>query len=365
MKAGTSLLDYKYNKKDEEDKEVIRPYTVLRRLERSYYQDTERFIHVSLKDIKTGPFFGLDLYVKTFIDGESRYVLYYKGKDLFNSERREEFVRRNIDRIYICKNGRERYMRYIEANLQKIMQDEKEDIGVRAKMAYEVGLHIVQGILGGEIWYVAIDRIRDWVFIMIDFILENNHVNSILSKIIENDRNIFRHSVNITVNGLLFARHTGLELNLMNKLGIGLLLHDIGLISLNKSNLASKDDIKNNVNKDILLSHPRLGYSLLEKTKKIAPETLDMIRQHHENVDGTGYPDRLTGHDIHILARYARIVDEYDLLVTREKEKDVESPYFSVVQEMMTGYKGKFDTELMVSFVKFLGPKSNKRWGIE
>lgn len=339
----------------------LRPTTILKELETLYYEDTNRFIPVTLKDIKSGPFSGVDLYVKTYIGNKTKYVLYYKGNDIFMNEKKEDLIRRNIRRLFIPKNGKTRYMQYIEANLKEIITDETEENEVKAKISYEVGMNMVQDIFANEIIESkAIDRVFNWVFLMIDFIAENYCAYSSLAKFMQNDKSIFKHCVNTTVIGLLFAKYTGLDINSMNKLGIGLMLHDIGLVKLKKDDISHEFISNEEIKTSSAWQHPLLGVMILEKTKKFAPETLELIRQHHEYVDGTGYPHNYIGREINLLAKYARIVDEYGLLITSEKAKDSKNPHYVVLNKMVSQLKNKLDTNLLKHFVKFLGTSHNK-----
>lgn len=341
--------------------EDLRPTTILKGLETLYYDDPERFMPVTLEDIKTGPFFGIDLYVKTSVGSKTRYVLYYKGDDIFSDEKKEDLIRRNIHRLFIPKNGKTRYMQYVEANLKKIILDEMERNEVKVKVAYEVGMNMVQDIFADEIIESkTIDRAMNWVFIMIDFILESDCIFSNLARIMQNDKNIFKHCVNSTVIGLLFAKHTGLDINSMNKLGMGLLFHDIGLVGLKKNNISENNVTKEDSKESAVLQHPLIGVTMLEKTKKFTPETLELIGEHHEYVDGTGYPYNLKGGETNQLAKYARIVDEYDLLITREDVKDSENLHFVVLNKMVNQLKNKLDISLLTSFVKFVGASHRK-----
>lgn len=341
--------------------EDFKPATILKELETSYYEDPERFIPVTLKDIKTGPFAGIDLYVKTSVGNKTKYVLYYKGNNIFGDEKKEDLIRRNIHKLFIPKNGKARYMQYIEANLKDIISDEMEEKEVKVKVAYEVGINMVKDIFANEtIESKLIDRTKDWIFTMIDFILENDRVYSNIARIMQYDESVPVHCVNTTVIGLLFARYTGLDIKSINALGMGLLLHDIGLIKLKKNNI-SDEHIKTEDNKESdVWQHPLLGAAILDKTRRFAPETLELIRQHHEYVDGTGYPYNLKGREINQLAKYTKIIDEYDLLMTVEKVKNAENPHYVVLNKMVNHLKNKLDINLLTNFVKFSGTSYRK-----
>ncbi len=364
MQVIESRYESKYESRYDElfgEKEA-KPFTVLNELETSYYQEGEEYIPVTLKDITTGPFCGRDLYLRSVVNKHDQYVLYIKGANLLIDDKKEELIRRNIDNLFIQKNGADGYIHFIEANLKDIIIDTEEDKDIKAKIAYEVGMNMVQELLSApKVKDNDMVRANDWVFLMVNLFLENNYVYSNLAKILGNDKNVFRHCVNVAVTGLLFAKHTRLEISLMKELGIGLLLHDIGLIRLSLANGIST--LGENATYDIENDHdhPKRSYSILSECNKFKPETLDMVLQHHENIDGSGYPQMLKGDDIQLLSRYARIVDEYDTLMNHYGENSFVDRHFNALTRMISVSKCKFDKRLLTEFVKFLATKHGDR----
>ena len=327
-------------------------------METSYYKGGDEFIPVTVKNIRTGLYQSSDLYLKRVENKKVKYVLYLKGGNSIMNDKKEEIVRRNINSLFIRKNGEDKYINFIESNLRDIIIDKNEGKDVKAKVAYEVGMNMVEELLNQpEIEDKDMARAMDWVFLMINLFLENNYVYSNLATIMENDKNIFRHSVNITALGLLFAKFTGLDSSLMNKLGIGLLMHDIGMPKLNINNVGGEIGSDGTGGSEEIRNHPLTGSSILSGNKEFTRDTLLLVQQHHENYDGTGYPYKLQGDDIHLLSRYGRIVDEYDTLMMSRTEDNFIDRHFNVLNLMISDLKYKFDVGLLSQFVKFLATK--------
>ena len=253
------------------------------------------------------------------------------------------------------KNGGYRYMQYIEANLRDIVLDDMEEDKVKTKIAYDVGINMAKDIfVNDKFESKSIGRAKDWILTMIEFMLENNSVFSNMEEHMQNDESIYRHSINVTVIGLLFAKYTGLDISLMNKLGAGLLLHDIGLVNLGYSDISQEYAKKENDREAGVNQHPLVGAATLAETKKLTPEVLRAIREHHENIDGSGYPYNLRDQQISKFAKYIRVIDEYSLLTTREKEKKSKETHVDVLNKMVNQSKKKLDTNLLTHFGKFL-----------
>jgi len=96
--------------------EKTKKLSIVRQLDNDYYDKSNKYLPVTLKSLKIGPFNKSELYLKNSVNGEHNYVLYWKGGDrLFINEKREEFVRKNINKLYVPKNGRKQYLRFIES----------------------------------------------------------------------------------------------------------------------------------------------------------------------------------------------------------------------------------------------------------
>jgi putative nucleotidyltransferase with HDIG domain len=119
------------------------------------------------------------------------------------------------------------------------------------------------------------------------------------------------HSVNVSV----LATYLGMQIGythqlILQHLGQGALLHDIGKSLISFSDNESKESIEKK-----LAVHPLLGRQLLEKEDQVPEEVLKIVEQHHENFDGSGFPNRLKRQEIYDLARIVAIANAFDELV--------------------------------------------------
>jgi HD-GYP domain-containing protein (c-di-GMP phosphodiesterase class II) len=144
-----------------------------------------------------------------------------------------------------------------------------------------------------------------------------------------------RHSVQVAVLGLLLARRAWSKEgwtdyrgrrrydrfgDRLRKLGIGLLLHDVGKLAvapevLNKPGRLNAEEL------DAMRAHPEAGVELL-RAADLSPLTVAAVRDHHERPDGTGYPNGLSGRSIHEFARFAAVADVYDAVTSNRVYSD-------------------------------------------
>jgi HD-GYP domain-containing protein (c-di-GMP phosphodiesterase class II) len=115
----------------------------------------------------------------------------------------------------------------------------------------------------------------------------------------------------------------------------------------------------------IMRTHARIGYELLREQGKYEHEILEVVLRHHELIDGSGYPDGLSGPQINDLVRLVTICDVYAALIERRSYRQAMEPAsaFKILQEM----EGKLEGALVRAFAQVAensaAPVLNKRLG--
>jgi len=104
---------------------------------------------------------------------------------------------------------------------------------------------------------------------------------------------------------------------------------------------------------EVIKLHPVRGYEMLRTSGKFSAAVLDVCRHHHERFDGTGYPDRLSGELIPLVARMGAVCDVYDAVTSNRPYKAGWDPARALSE--MASWKGHFDTVVFQTFVKSVG----------
>ena len=132
-----------------------------------------------------------------------------------------------------------------------------------------------------------------------------------------------RHSEQVAHYAAHLSEWLGMEEERIESIRIASLLHDIGKIGvpdavLTKPGGLTEDEF------DLVRQHPALGAEILQHISRFAVEAM-LVRHHHENWDGTGYPDRLTGEEIPYGARVINVADSVDAMLMKRTYKDAYS----------------------------------------
>ncbi|MBI4395776.1 MAG: response regulator [Elusimicrobia bacterium] len=138
------------------------------------------------------------------------------------------------------------------------------------------------------------------------------------------DRYTMGHADRVARYAVALGRNLGLDPNSVEILRKGGILHDIGKLGIPDAVLQKEGPLDAN-EWDMMRKHTLIGCEICGRLKGMK-DVLPIIRNHHERLDGTGYPDGLKKGDISDLVRIVNVVDIYDALTSRRSYKEAFSP---------------------------------------
>ena len=170
-----------------------------------------------------------------------------------------------------------------------------------------------------------------------------------LTDIRVHDEYTFAHSVNVAMLSGMLGRLANLPEGGVQELTMGGLLHDLGKIIVPPEILNKRGRLTQN-EFDIIKHHPEAGFSKIRAMSLPDAHILGIVAlQHHEHMNGKGYPGGRQGTDIHLYGRICAIADVYDALTSRRPYKKAYSP--AVAYNIMVNCsEGQFDERLLKLF---------------
>ncbi len=185
---------------------------------------------------------------------------------------------------------------------------------------------------------------------IIDEILANPDVQISLNDISASDEYTFSHSVSTTVYSLLIAKDLGYNRQMLEKLAAGTLLHDFGKVLIDKKILNKKEQLTPEELEHVK-QHATLGYELLKKCPNLTELSRIIALQHHERMDGSGYPGGHMAGELHEFARIVAIADVYDALISDRCYRKKWSCN-NAVNYLVEHAETKFDLKLVSILIK-------------
>ena len=210
------------------------------------------------------------------MNNEIKYLLYCRGNKLFDDERKESFVKKNIYKIYVAKNGNAQYLRYMETNLEQVVHDKTATLQERIHIVYEVATNMMTDALKDSSIGITVERARDWTTVALDFMLRDKEVYSHLAEMLTYDGNVLKHSVNTAILGLLFGYYLEMPVNDLLTLGTGLLLHDIGKAKIDLYIIKKDMEELTKEEKEQMRKHAELGFILLSNSGNLSRKLVSL-----------------------------------------------------------------------------------------
>jgi HD-GYP domain-containing protein (c-di-GMP phosphodiesterase class II) len=187
---------------------------------------------------------------------------------------------------------------------------------------------------------------------IVDRAFECEDAIAIVTLIKDHANYLLEHSINCSVLMTIFGRHLGFDKETLYELGIGALLMDIGMVKMPLL-LTEKPDSLGPKEISKMHTHVDAAITMLENLDTISELSLEVIKQHHERLDGSGYPRGLRAEQISQYGRMAAIVDVYDSLTSKRPYREALNPAQALIKinEEALG----LDKKLVSSFIECIG----------
>jgi putative nucleotidyltransferase with HDIG domain len=179
--------------------------------------------------------------------------------------------------------------------------------------------------------------------------VKQNGLTTWLDEVRRYHEGTFQHCLLVTGVAVGFGIETGFSDKDVSRLGLAATLHDIGKARIPIAVL-DKPGRLDPAEDEVMKRHPVIGYDLLKDVSGMTPEILDGVRHHHEYLDGSGYPDGLSGSEISDLVRLLTISDIFAALIeARPYRPPMPRP---AAYEVLCGMRGKLEAPLVKAFRK-------------
>lgn len=225
-----------------------------------------------------------------------------------------------------------------------------------SRQIYMAAKHIVQDAMhdvrmGREINMAAVSRV---VSDMAESILRNGDALTSLSRLKSFDEYTFYHSVNTAVLALALGRRLRYGKEALHRLGIGALLHDIGktripIEILNKPGKLDADEF------EIVKQHALRGAEILSSTTGLDESCQRPALEHHERVDGTGYPFGRSKSELSLFGMLGAVVDVYDAITSDRCYHKAKPPHEALRYLYRIGRQGHLHLGLVQLLIKVVG----------
>ncbi len=165
------------------------------------------------------------------------------------------------------------------------------------------------------------------------------------------DESNYFHVVNVTMLSLIVGKELGLDDMEMNHLGVGAMLHDFGQLKV-PDKILRKTSPLTDVERKVYELHPSYGADLAKRIGRLPKAVIEIIEQHHEYEDGSGFPNKLTSSQISKLSKIVAVTNAYDDYCNCPQNVKLLTPYEAMAHMYA---QEKFDKNILSIFINRLG----------
>jgi len=312
----------------------------------------QQYIEVPTSILQIGSVNAFDLYLK----GPEGYILYAAKGLPFEQKALTGLESVYIDSVYVREDEESLYRKYLGDNLCKFANDEKLDRDQKSKLMYDVARGVMKGLFEKEDLPAAIVDVKDAAEVIMDNVLNDERAFLSLVKASSYDYYTYTHCINVAIYSIGIGKFLGLSPDELKALAHGAALHDVGKSRikpevLNKQGKLDEEDFNH------IKQHAAFGFDILCETAGEADRRiLSAVRHHHEKLDGSGYPDGISGKDISLYAKIVTVADIFDALNTRRCYKDPMST-FETLTFMKNDMKSHLDMDILKAFIMCMSKK--------
>lgn len=311
----------------------------------------KKLIPISLATLEPSDALAWDLYLLP--RDSNQYILYRASNYPITSSDLEKLVASGITRLYISREQRASYQQYLRDNADAWLNNSAVPLPERMETLNQV----VTGSLSESFRKKeAVERVvgqsstfgrQTAAFFAAEPILFED-----LVRVLQHDYTTFAHSANVCFYSVLLAKHLGFSGDDLAQIATGALLHDLGKLEIDPR-LLVKDNRLTEAETREMQKHPTLGFRRLCRQDDLTAAQLLMVYQHHERLDGGGYPVGLTNDEIHPWAKLCSVVDVFDALTS-------DRPYRTAIADdialgiMHRDANTAFDSEMLTCWTRLI-----------
>ncbi|HUO07580.1 MAG TPA: HD domain-containing phosphohydrolase [Phycisphaerae bacterium] len=298
---------------------------------------------------------GMSLYMRSVGPGGSeRYVLYASESVLFGDAHRTRLKDLGVKYIYISVADQQKLRRQLEETIETVVSDPKMSLTTRCEIVYESSIELLSEMLSTRDVEEALPRLRRVADSIVSLLLESPLAFRYMFEAAHHDAYAATHAANAAAWLPALAMAMGeLRREAIVTYSMGGLLYDIGMAFMPATMLNKLGKLSTN-ERELIRQHPELGGQMLRQLKKVDPLIATMAKQHHERLDGTGYPHGLLFDRIPLAVRMVAVIDTYDALTSFRPYRDKEMSPGAALAALKKETPHRFDPQVVEAWTNLL-----------
>ena len=308
-----------------------------------------KLCHISLKALEVGHFYKYPIYRQK---KAGVFEIFIKSGDEFTDKTKEIIEEKKISDVFIEVEDHDLYELDTQSYLKKIIDDSTVPVVLKTEILHEMAADVINDLLEGDISSQKIQQADEVVGDTVKLLLDDPTAAKAMLKVTTHDYYTYTHCVNVSTYVLGFGAYLKLNKEQLHLLGMAGMLHDVGKKKIsgdiiNKNGKLTEDEF------EAVKKHPTYGVEILKELGETNQLLFDIVEQHHEKIDGSGYPYGLKGKELNTFSQIMAIADIFDALTTKRSYKKAMQSYdaFTIMHHKM---ENELNPKLLRKFIAFM-----------
>lgn len=307
--------------------------------------DTLGFFKVRINTLIPGKPLTFDLHLR--INNQS--ITYLRAGDKLEKEKIVALESRDTGNHFLVKEeDRKSYKTYVHE--QMISQD--LNVREKALVLRESSMTLVEELFEHPDVNKALDGARPIIQDFVSFMEAEPEAMGHLISLSGHDFYTYNHSLDVGIYSLGLSEALGFSKKELEEMGIAALFHDIGKRQISLEILCKKGSLSD-AEWSQMQKHPQYGLVILNQNENVSDAVKAACFEHHESWSGNGYPQNLSGPEIHPFARIVAITDTYDAMTT-QRSYNVPMKPLEAVSMMKEKLAGRYDPDMLKALYSVL-----------
>jgi len=308
--------------------------------------DPLAYLRVDVRTLDLGTVLGCDLHMAS---APNEHALFLPGDAPFTDAQQKELGTTGVSSLYVLGKDSRAYASYLLSRMARSFADSSRAASEQAECGYQ-GVHFLLGRALQAPGPETVALLHQGVAAVVVLAVARPETVRLMTDLTRADGYAYIHSMNVGVFGMALALCLDFGVARKQRVAQGLFLHDIGMTRL-PSEIVYHQGKFSAEDREAMERHPTLGVQVLRDAECIDPIILNIVYQHHERDDASGYPRGLKAGQIALEAKICAIADSFDALSTPRSYRECLSTY-DALQVLVDEMRFELNPSVFEAFVK-------------
>jgi HD-GYP domain-containing protein (c-di-GMP phosphodiesterase class II) len=304
-------------------------------------------VPISMATLLPGAVLGIEVFVREALGLPPQKL--FDAAEVIDGDKLEKYSLAGVRSVFICAEDRPTYQEYLQRNWCTVLDDESCPMTSKLCVMSEVVRGVMDNEFSTDITASIVTTSNQFAKTAVQLISRNEIALEQLFEVLHHDYGTFTHSTNVSLYCVLLAKELGLSPEELEEVAVGGLLHDLGKLEID-TRIINKPGPLTKSEMEIMRRHPSIAFERLVDREDVTFGQLMMAYQHHERVNGKGYPCGITDAEIHPFAKICAVVDVFEALTSqRPYRRPLELTH--AAQLIWDGQGTEYDVEIASKWI--------------